>query len=122
MRASRRRASAKRTPSRPAMTSRHGRRTAVPTSSTPVSKRLAAAFALLAIAAPVPARAGLFDDEEARRRIEMLRSELAQQGKDNEARIIKLEEQIRNIGVVELVRQLEDINAEIARLRGQIEV
>ena len=104
------------------MTSRRGRRTAVPTSSTPVSKRLAAAFALLAIAAAVPARAGLFDDEEARRRIEMLRSELAQQGKDNEARIIKLEEQIRNIGVVELLQQLDQINAELARMRGQMEV
>jgi len=29
---------------------------------------------------------------------------------------------IRNIGVVELVRQLEQINAELARLRGQMEV
>ena len=70
----------------------------------------------------MPAAAGIFDDDEARRRIEMLRSELAQQGRDNEARIIKLEEQIRNIGVVELLRQLEQVNTEIARLRGQLEV
>ncbi|MEO7741593.1 MAG: YbgF trimerization domain-containing protein, partial [Usitatibacter sp.] len=69
-----------------------------------------------------PAAAGIFDDDEARRRIEMLRSELAQQGRDNEARIIKLEEQIRNIGVVELLRQLDQLNAELARLRGQLEV
>jgi tol-pal system protein YbgF len=87
-----------------------------------VSKALAAALALAALAAAIPARAGLFDDEEARRRIELLRSELAQQGKDNEQRIIKLEEQIRNIGVVELLRQLEEINAELARMRGQMEV
>lgn len=79
------------------------------------------AGALLALAAS-PARAGLFDDDEARRRIEMLREELAMQGKDNEARIVRLEEHIRNIGVVELVRQLEQINTEIARLRGQLEV
>ena len=52
----------------------------------------------------------------------MLRSELAQQGRDNEVRIIKLEEQIRNIGVVELLRQLEQLNAELASLRGQMEV
>jgi TolA-binding protein len=52
----------------------------------------------------------------------MLRSELAQQGRDNEARIIKLEEQIRNIGVVELLRSLDQLNAEIARLQGQLEV
>ena len=83
---------------------------------------LAAAGALLALAVAWPARAGLFDDDEARRRIEALRQELAQQGKENEVRIARLEELIRNIGVVELVRQLEQINAEIARLRGQIEV
>lgn len=77
-------------------------------------------MACLAIA--LPARAGLFDDDEARRRIELLRQELALQGKDNEARIARLEEQIRNIGVVELLRQLEQINSEIAKLRGQLEV
>jgi tol-pal system protein YbgF len=39
-----------------------------------------------------------------------------------EARIARLEDSIRNIGVVELVRQLDQLNAEIARLRGQLEV
>ena len=86
------------------------------------SRTAIAAGAFLALAASGPARAGLFDDDEARRRIENLRQELAQQGKDNEARIAKLEELIRNIGVVELVRQLEQMNAEIARLRGSLEV
>lgn len=80
-----------------------------------------AAGALL-LAAALPARAGLFDDDEARRRIEALRNELAQQGKDNEVRIARLEELIRNIGVVELVRSLDQANAEIARLRGSLEV
>ena len=70
----------------------------------------------------LPARAGLFDDDEARRRIESLRHELSQQGKDNEVRIQRLEESIRNIGVIELVRQIDALNAEIARLRGQLEV
>jgi tol-pal system protein YbgF len=37
-------------------------------------------------------------------------------------RIARLEELIRNIGVVELVRQLEQVNGELARLRGQLEV
>jgi len=78
---------------------------------------VAAAGVLLALAVSLPARAGLFDDDEARRRIESLRKELAQQGNDNEARIAKLEELIRNIGVVELVRQLDQMNGEIARLR-----
>jgi tol-pal system protein YbgF len=78
--------------------------------------------AAICAAAIFPARAGLFDDDEARRRIDTLRQELSQQGKDNEARIQRLEESIRNIGVIELVRQLEGLNAEIARLRGQLEV
>jgi tol-pal system protein YbgF len=81
------------------------------------------AFCAAALAAAaLPARAGLFDDDEARRRIEALRQELSQQGKDNEARIQRLEESIRNIGVIELVRQIDELNAEIARLRGQLEV
>ena len=83
--------------------------------------RAGAAIAF-ALAAAAPARAGLFDDDEARRRIDALRQELAQQGKDNEARIQKLEDQIGHIGVVELVQQIEQLNQEIARLRGQIEV
>ena len=85
------------------------------------TSRNAAAAALL-LAAALPASAGLFDDEEARRRIELLKQELSQQGRDNEARIIRLEESIRNIGVVELLRQLDALNAEIAKLRGSIEV
>jgi tol-pal system protein YbgF len=82
----------------------------------------AAGALVLLLAAAAPVRAGLFDDDEARRRVEALRKELAQQGNENEARIAKLEELIRNIGVVELVRSLDQANAEIARLRGTIEV
>jgi tol-pal system protein YbgF len=89
-------------------------------SSLPLAAR--GAIVAFALAAALPSRAGLFDDEEARRRIEGLRQELSQQGKDNEARIARLEESIRNIGVIELVRQIDALNAEIARLRGQLEV
>lgn len=85
------------------------------------ARRLLVAGALVASLA-APARAGLFDDEEARRRIEALRQELAQQGKDNEARINRLEETVRNINIVELLQQIEQLNAEIAKLRGQLEV
>jgi tol-pal system protein YbgF len=106
-----------------------GRRTAVPTSATWVSDRGRARLqralfcAVLAAGAVArPAHAGLFDDAEARRRIDALREELSQQGKDNEARIAKLEEEIRNIGVVELLRQIDSLNAQIAALRGQVEV
>src|SRR6185436_10882386 len=123
MAASRPPATARRSPRRWGTTSRRGRRTAAPTSSTRVSSRAARFLVAGALAlAAAPSFAGLFDDDEARRRIEGLRQELSQQGRDNEARIARLEEMIRNIGVVELVRQLEQINAELARLRGQIEV
>jgi tol-pal system protein YbgF len=98
----------------------------VTTSSTRANSTRAGALRLAALAftlvAAGSARAGLFDDDEARRRIDALRQELAQQGKDNEARIAKLEEQIRNIGVVEVLQQIEQLNQEIARLRGQLEV
>ena len=91
------------------------------TSSTTVNKAFLAACAF-ACAAILPAKAGLFDDDEARRRIEMLRQELRQQGDDNQARIAKLEEQIRSINLVQLVEQIDQLNAQIASLRGQIEV
>ncbi len=86
-----------------------------------VARAFARGFALALLLAGT-AHAGLFDDDEARRRIDSLRQELAQQGKDNEARIAKLEEQIRNIGVVELLRSLDHLNAELAQLRGQLEI
>ena len=67
--------------------------------------RLAGAAALAAAAFALPADAALFDDDEARRRIETLRSDVAQMARDTDARLLKLEEQVRNIGVVELLRQ-----------------
>src|SRR3954470_10870669 len=111
---------ARRSRSHRATTRPRGRRTAAPTSGMRANK-LAAAAALF-LAAALPAHAGLFDDAEARRQIDELRRDLRKQGDDNEARIVKLEEQIRSIGVVELVRSIDELNQEIARLRGQMEV
>jgi len=84
------------------------------------SIRIAAAAALLAFSAA--ATAGLFDDEEARKKIEELRVAQEKSARDSSERIGRLEESVRNIGVVELLRQIETLNAEIARLRGSIEV
>ncbi len=42
--------------------------------------------------------------------------------KETGDRLARIEESIRNIGVVELLRQIETLNAEIARLRGANEV
>lgn len=74
------------------------------------------------VAAAGVAHAGLFDDDEARKRIEEIRAEQARSAKENADRFARMEESMRNIGVVDLLRQIEQLNAEIARLRGQIEV
>ncbi len=68
------------------------------------------------------AAAGLFNDEEARKDLKNLRALLEQQNRDNETRFLKLDESIKNIGIIQLLNQIEQQNAEIARLRGQVEV
>jgi len=80
------------------------------------------AAAAIAFAAAGFAHAGLFDDDEARKRIEELRAAQEKNARETSERVGRLEESVRNIGVVELLRQIESLNAEIARLRGQIEV
>ncbi|MEC5384782.1 tol-pal system protein YbgF [Uliginosibacterium sp. H3] len=60
-----------------------------------------------------PAHAGLFDDDEARRRIDQLRA-------DVDERTQRLEEAAR--GQALLVNQIDSLRAEIAKLRGQLEV
>lgn len=78
-----------------------------------MSKRLLPLAVLLAFSALAPARAALFDDEEARRQISLLRTEV-------NARIERLEASSR--GQLELANQNELLRAEIARLNGQIEL
>jgi tol-pal system protein YbgF len=81
---------------------------------------LALALAMLGFAHA--ASAALFDDEEARKRIEATNARLAQVQKQLEDRIAALETQLKNQGLIELFRDVEQIKAEIARLRGQTEV
>ncbi len=68
------------------------------------------------------AAAGLFDDDEARKDIKKLRAETETQNRDLDARIQKLDESIKNLGIIQLLNQIEQQSAEIARLRGQLEV
>lgn len=65
---------------------------------------------LAALSLAGPAQAGLFDDPEARRQISDLRQEL-------ESRL-----ETSNRGQLELAGQNEQLRAEVARLRGQLEV
>ena len=80
----------------------------------------AALVAALLVA--LPARAALFDDEEARRRVAETDLRLVRMQKQLEDRLAALEQQIKNQGLVELFNQVEQVKADIARLRGQIEV
>ena len=75
--------------------------------------------AQLAIA---PARAAIFDDDEARKRNELLRSRVDQLEGSLSGRLGTLEATIKSQGLVELLRDVEQIRADIAKLRGQYEV
>ena len=83
--------------------------------------------AILAAGAAQAALAqGLFDDNEARRRIELLRQQLEADRKNNDARIAKAEaaaEQAADRGaLIDIANQLEALRNDMARMRGQLEV
>lgn len=71
------------------------------------------AIALLCCAAALPARAGLFDDEEARTRIEKLRTDFDELAK-------RVDVTAKN--QIDFANQAELLKAEVAKLRGHIEV
>lgn len=83
-------------------------------------RRTSLVFAALAFSCT--ANAGLFDDEEARRDIRNLRAQIEQQTRDYDARLQRIEESIKNLGIIQLLNQIDQLNAEIAKLRGQVEV
>ena len=74
-------------------------------------KRLS--IAVLALAASLPAQAGLFDDTEARKELLRMREEFDQ-------RVATLE--ASNRAQLELSNQIEALKAEVARLRGEVEL
>jgi len=73
-------------------------------------KRLLPLAAILMLSSAGPAQAGLFDDAEARRQITDIRQDL-------EGRL-----ETTSRGQLELANQNEQLRAEVARLRGQIEL
>ena len=77
--------------------------------------RIAALLPVLMLASllAMPARAGMFDDEEARNRIEQLRAELKELGKRGDT---------ISRNQIDFANQVEAIKTDLARLRGQIEV
>ena len=82
--------------------------------------RLALA-ALALVACAQAADAALFDDDEARKRIALTNTRLDQLQADLETRLGALEQQLKNQGL-DLLREVEGIKSDVARIRGQIEV
>jgi tol-pal system protein YbgF len=74
---------------------------------------LIAALLVAAAATSQPARAGLFDDEEARARVEKLRAEITELTK-------RVDTASKN--QLDFANQFETLKADISRLRGQVEV
>jgi len=81
--------------------------------------RLAAAFLALASWFPLQANAGLLDDDEARKAILDLRAKVDNITRDLNSR---LDAKADKSSALEMVNQNEQIQSDIAKLRGQIEV
>lgn len=83
-----------------------------------VRKSLVIALLIMASSA----RAGLFDDDEARKRIMAIEAEMRQRSAANEERVARVENNVKNLGIIDLLNQIEELKNEVARLRGQLEV
>src|SRR3990167_6073153 len=82
------------------------------------------------------AHAAFFSDDEARRKIAELQQQLTQlqtqiqskldeelkQRQAVEGRVSTLESQLKSQGMIDLLNQIERINGEVSKLKGQIEV
>ena len=86
------------------------------------SRALKVSALALALASINAAHAGLFDDEEARKQILQLRSQIAETQRTLDQRVGELEAQARNRSIIDLFNQVETLRTEFARLRGQLEV
>ena len=88
-------------------------------------RRIAGAIFAFAVAAPCLAQ-GLFDDNEARRRIEVLRQQVTENQRLIDERLAKIEAAVAGAtdrsAVLDLASQIEALRGEIARMRGQVEV
>lgn len=87
-----------------------------------MSKR--ASFVVVALLATFAhaAHAALFDDDEARRRIDATNQRLADLQQQIETRLAAVEQQLKGRGLADLANQLELLQSDVAKLRGQVEV
>lgn len=87
-------------------------------------RTLLLALTLAGWLAALPAQAqGLFDDNEARRRVDALRQQMDANQRSVEERLGKIESAATDRGaILELSSQINALREELARLRGQVEV
>ena len=84
---------------------------------------LRATLAVVAVLLGVnAAHAAIFDDDEARRRIELTNQRVAQLQRQLEDRLALLEQQAKSGGLADLGTQVQLLQSDLAKLRGQIEV
>jgi tol-pal system protein YbgF len=81
------------------------------------------ALLVVACAFTGQALAALFDDEEARRRIELLRQSLEKQNRSIDERLAKIEQLAGDkSSLLEFASQMEQLRNDVAGMRGQVEV
>lgn len=85
------------------------------------ARAIAAAIALLAITAG-SAQAALFPDDEARQRIDATNQRLSDLQQQIDSRLTAIEQQLKGGGIADLANQMQLLQADLAKLRGQIEV
>ena len=83
--------------------------------------KLHAALLLVLCLVSGAARAGLFDDDEARKDIAALRAQVGANQKAVEERLAKIETMLQDRSI-ELAKLIEELKQDLARMRGQIEV
>src|ERR1039458_7037045 len=67
------------------------------------------------------ARAGLFDDDEARKDIAALRAQAGTNQKAAEERLARIETLVQD-RAIELAKLIDELKQDLARMRGQLEV
>jgi tol-pal system protein YbgF len=103
----------------------YGERVGVRGMNTNRSKKRSAGAALVAVAFALCtglAHAALFPDDEARQRIDATNIRLSQLQRQIEDRLTAMEQQLKGGGIAELANQMQLLQSDIAKLRGQIEV
>ena len=85
--------------------------------------RLAAGALLILALAPAARAQGLFDDTEARRRIDTLRQQVDANQRTMDERLGRIESAVTSRDAIfDLASQIEALRNDVARMRGQIEV